>query len=1051
MFFTFKNMNYRHLQIFLFLSLLCIKSNAQGLKIDRYHQEDGLPNDLVKSVITDNNGFLWVTTDDGVAKLEGHNFLQVNAQPSKANNFKQILVTKNNKIFVTSDNGVFEITQTFDSIYAENIIDKYNLPKTTSFFYPKTLFNSSDSAIWIADIQNIYRFDKNGIKKYIMPVKNFADHYSRSFSFIETKNNQLFAMSQKGYLYKLNKTDDSFVELTFGQSGIDAFNLHYLNNSSMLLGNNNGLFMLTIDNNDSVISKNLDFYEPVSVVKPDNNGGFVLATWDGDAYFFDLKNTKQTYNLIPNLNAESIIDLTFGKSNELWFATNSGVIMLRTVPFYNPFAKITTKYIQDIDTAQNNNLYFTDGQHVYFHNIDTDTTKSIFKIDKGIILQIEPFKNGVYVATNKGILYYLANNMQTKKHDFSNNGSAIFSITIDTNNNLWFLQSRQQKTAVLCLKPNGIVVDYTPAYNESFYGARIVKCLSNGTLVLAGNNNGANIYEFDYNNQTFNNNSIYIDNYDDHFFKVHDFIVGPNGNTFIATDKGVYEKKTGLYTQINIGKYNNQMVSAISFDSQQRLWCATADGLVVYNGQIEVVYNNNDGMPSKAIIYNSLIIDKNQTLWAGTISGVAKSKIEFEQKITPKPVLSSCLLSGQIIDPYKKNKFYPKNLLSFVFAVPVYPAKYSQIEYSLSQNNNDNYIALPNYLPAVVLNNLKPAKYTLKVRAKYHGNYIWSQPYIYKFNIVKVWYARVWVLVLFYVLVIAILFAYIYYIRWKNNREKTRLETIINERTRKLQDRNNELTNLNNELITAKHNAELAIKSKDRFFSILAHDLKSAFNTLIGFSQLLVTNRNEFSPDEMKILLNEMLNTSENTYKLLQNLLDWARTQTGAMTIKPEKILLTELVSETFTLIEPAANQKNIELISKVENNITWFADIAIVSTVLRNIITNAIKFSFPNSKIIIESYFDSYYATIVVIDQGIGMDKVKIDQLFSIEASHATKGTANEKGTGLGLVLCKELIDKSNGFINVDSNPGVGSKFYIKLPLSKQKVKQTSPPQKVI
>jgi signal transduction histidine kinase len=278
-------------------------------------------------------------------------------------------------------------------------------------------------------------------------------------------------------------------------------------------------------------------------------------------------------------------------------------------------------------------------------------------------------------------------------------------------------------------------------------------------------------------------------------------------------------------------------------------------------------------------------------------------------------------------------------------------------------------------------------------------------------------------------------FGVITYLRWNSKKNTSKLERIIEERTHSLQEQNEELVAMNAKIEEARDQAEMAIKSKDRFFSILAHDLKSPFNTLIGFAQLLIFNRDDLSNEEMERLLDEMLSTSENTYKLLQNLLDWARSQTGAIKLKCQPFILCALIEEIMKTSEPLATQKQIKIIRNIDPEIVIYNDVFFLTTIIRNLVANSIKFSLQASEIYISAQKTYSGIEIKVKDQGVGIPLEKIPSLFSIEQSYSTTGTANEKGTGLGLILCQEFITKMGGTIQVESKQGYGSTFTIILP----------------
>ena len=243
----------------------------------------------------------------------------------------------------------------------------------------------------------------------------------------------------------------------------------------------------------------------------------------------------------------------------------------------------------------------------------------------------------------------------------------------------------------------------------------------------------------------------------------------------------------------------------------------------------------------------------------------------------------------------------------------------------------------------------------------------------------------------------------------------TGLEQKVKERTKQLEELN---------------------RTKDKFFSIIAHDLKNPFNTLLGFSELLLENMQMFSPEQVENYISIIFETSRSSYALLENLLDWSRSQTGRIKINREKIDIHKLACDNVLLMESPALKKEIQLNNDVYPGTNAYADLNMVNTVLRNLISNAVKYTNKNGRITIDCEQQGDKLKVLVIDSGVGIKEENIEKLFKIDQSISTKGTADESGTGLGLILCKEFIEKNGGELSVKSTIGKGSTFYFTLPL---------------
>ncbi|MBL4939722.1 MAG: tetratricopeptide repeat-containing sensor histidine kinase [Lutibacter sp.] len=240
----------------------------------------------------------------------------------------------------------------------------------------------------------------------------------------------------------------------------------------------------------------------------------------------------------------------------------------------------------------------------------------------------------------------------------------------------------------------------------------------------------------------------------------------------------------------------------------------------------------------------------------------------------------------------------------------------------------------------------------------------------------------------------------------------------INKRHDKIQIQRDDLRKLN--------------KTKDQFFSIIAHDLKNPLNSINGFTELMIENNNEYEEEKRLKFLNIIKGATTKVTSLLNNLLTWANSQSGNLLFKPQKLQLIQEISDVISLLEIQAVNKEIKITNSINNDIYVSADRNMLATILRNLISNAIKFTKPNGVIHISSRVASNFVEISVKDNGIGISN--IDNLFSLNIISSNIGTANEQGSGLGLILCKEFVEKHGGKIWVKSVVGEGSEFIFTL-----------------
>lgn len=228
--------------------------------------------------------------------------------------------------------------------------------------------------------------------------------------------------------------------------------------------------------------------------------------------------------------------------------------------------------------------------------------------------------------------------------------------------------------------------------------------------------------------------------------------------------------------------------------------------------------------------------------------------------------------------------------------------------------------------------------------------------------------------------------------------------------------------------------------AKDKFFSIIAHDLKNPFTILLNYSKELFESFEILTEEEIMELLYYIKHSSEQTYSLLENLLEWARSQLGSVKFNPALADLFEFGFNTIFQQKNAAEKKGIELINKIPEELYVIVDKNMIMTVFRNLVSNAVKFCNEGGRIIIDAAIKDKVIEVSIIDNGVGMeDKIK-ENLFRIDQTVSMPGTNKEKGTGLGLIICKEFVEKHTnehgaGKIWVESEPGEGSSFYFTLP----------------
>ncbi len=250
----------------------------------------------------------------------------------------------------------------------------------------------------------------------------------------------------------------------------------------------------------------------------------------------------------------------------------------------------------------------------------------------------------------------------------------------------------------------------------------------------------------------------------------------------------------------------------------------------------------------------------------------------------------------------------------------------------------------------------------------------------------------------------------------------------------------NDFLLLNVKLIESEERLEILNSNKDRFFSIIAHDLKGPFQSLLGYSELLKDSASDFTSEQIMEFASSLHSSAKNLFKLLENLLSWSSIQRGKIEYIPKLVNLKLCISNNFELIAPRAKMKGVNLINNALEDKYAFCDVDMLDTVIRNLLSNAIKFTKNGDSIsinLLPSITNNY--KIEVKDTGLGMTEEIKNKLFNLGTKVTTLGTENEVGTGLGLLLCKELVELNKGKIWVESELNQGSSFIFTLPISEE------------
>ncbi|GIV37243.1 MAG: hybrid sensor histidine kinase/response regulator [Cyclobacteriaceae bacterium] len=512
-----------------------------------------------------------------------------------------------------------------------------------------------------------------------------------------------------------------------------------------------------------------------------------------------------------------------------------------------------------------------------------------------------------------------------------------------------------------------------------------------------------------------------------------------NGHLWISTfNYGIWKLRltpTGqekeVVQRVEIPGFNKNTIYCTLPDRQGTIWMTSNEGLLRYNPATGNLLTFLPEQGVQAMEFNRLAFTTARTgeLVLGGIDGINIFRPEdIQTHITlPRAIwlyathyrLADVPFYTNLRDKDELNLQKNQTSLAVYFLLPAFNTPRNFItEYFLEGHDytwteaSGSEIALPN---------LKPGSYTLRLRTRINNRTTETKPL--KINIPVPLWQQGWFIALWALFLIALTFSGFRVQAGISKRNKQRLENLLHQRTAEIEKSREELKALN--------------EKKDLIFSILSHDLRSPLTTLQGFLSLLEENADKLRPEQIAAYARNIRNSVGSALDLVDNTLYWALSQTGSIQCSPASFSLNEVLNKIYHLYQLTASRKHVELRLLNNTNLQVYADENMVYVALRNVVSNAIKFTHEWKSVTIKCEAYNGQALIAIKDEGIGMSREYLTRLLGHQNVAIKKGTANERGTGLGLILCYKFIDLNNGRIEVTSEENRGTEFRIYLPLS--------------
>ncbi len=979
--------------------------------MSEYNKENGLPEESVKDIVTDRYGIPHFATDNGLFALIHNEFHSISIPEGKSSVFKGFSILKDNTVLAIADDAIYKLIQGKEHNELELFIDCNNSDESPQ--QAISIYEDSNNRIWISDNIDLFCYTSDTLQKYNMDEKNKSSSNLRSYQFMELDQGKLLVVSQKGWFYKFDEEADSFVAINEKSKYI--VNSSFLHRSNeFLLGTSKGLMNYKFSSEGHILEeKILDRNIIASSIISLKNGHFLIGTWfQGliEVYF------QPNFGIYPvgGFPSFTINNLHKDRFGCVWSATNSGVVHLEKKCFSTQLVDGYADYVRDLGNDENY-AFFLNDKGIYKINPDY-SVETHLELNSTHSTKFAVWNNLTLVGNSHGEVDCY--NEKTLMFHFKLSDLDVTDIEIHAKHEAWAVANGE-------LFKLNLVTGEKKSYLQQFGNERVVcqiKYLNPTDLVISGSNQSSYLYLYDVIGDCIKNLSIEADFMQGRDFWTKDIEVDGD-SIFIGSSIGLFKYHNNEIELIDLGEYTDKEVTSLCKDRRGNLWVGGSKGILRKIDNDITLFTEDDGLPSK-LSNVGMVVDSKGILWVATRKGLCHADSGRKPRRSPKPLLYGALENEHVLLPENKFEVNKNTAILFDVSSLFYPQAKNQFEYCIKCESGKPLVWVPlTTKNQILISDLSVGNYQLQLRTKHAGNYYWSEDTILPIRINEVWYLRWYSIVVYVLFLIGLI--YLTYVTSKNRAylRMLVLRRMINEKTRDLKLVNQEL--------------ETANMAKDKFISILAHDLRNPFNAIRGFSQMLVDHTTDIDDEEKDELIKMIYKSSDDTFKLLENLLEWANVQKGNLKANPESFNLRILMQNNLEFHQKLAAVKKIKIEGEFQD-IFVKADKYMLDTVVRNIISNAIKYSYPEDIINIEIDEVENMARIKIRDHGVGMSQERIDQLFHIDSISSTAGTSEETGTGFGLMLSKEFIELNNGEINVVSEKGKGTVFSVLIPLDK-------------
>ncbi|MEN6551360.1 MAG: two-component regulator propeller domain-containing protein [Methanobacterium sp.] len=955
-----------------------------GRYLTTFTLSGGLPDNIVNSIFEDNAGNLWFGTGGGIAKFDGKQFTNYSVKEGLCHNdVRSIIQDDSGNIWIATNGAGI-------SIFNGNSFSNYSEKEGLAQNFISSLIKDKKGNIWMGTASN-------GVVKY--DGLNFIRY---------TVNEGLSSNSVRSIL----QDDEGCLWFGTTNGGVSKFDGKFFTKYSINEGlGSNYIRSILQDRNE-----NLWF----------GTRGAGLTRFDGDKF------THLTEN--EGLSNSRVMSILKDNSGDLWFGTFGGYVTKFSskeingvnTRYFSQFGKkegLLNSRIYSIIQDKNGNIWFgSDGGGVSrFDGKITTTYTTEQGLCNNIIRSIyqDREKNYWFASYGSGVSKFngtIFTNYSTKEGLSSNN---VLSILQDTKGDFWFGTDGGGVTRF----DGTTVIHYTKEHG--FFSNTVYCILEDESGTIWFGTAGEGLIRYDGKSFTKYSEESGLNN--NHVLSI---IQDSKKNIWVGTRFGVNILKEENLKQIQNNQdahdllfksYNYEdgfigigcNLGALAEDNDGIVWIGTNDRLTAFHGERKKTKSippnlqiTNIQLFNENIPWTELAENKDTTLLLH--NGVSVGKFRFSG------------ISQWYGLPENLSLSYKHNYITFNY-IGITQTQIKKIKYQYKLDGIDKNWNASTDRTEVSYGNLNHGKYVFKVKA-INSEGIWSNEASYHFSIRPPWWHTWWFYLSFILGIIVLIFSFIKYREQRLNHDKQQLQLKVIEQTNELTKKNEKLQIINSE--------------KDKLFSIIAHDLRSPFNSFLGLTQIMSEELPSLTMDEIKDIAVNMKASASNLYNLLENLLQWSRMQQATIPFNPKLLELFSIIEGNMAMLTQDANKKGIEISCNIPDDINFYADSNMFQTIIRNLVSNAIKFTPKGGKVTLSARTtDENSVEIIIKDTGIGMSSQMVDNLFRLDVQINRQGTEGEPRTGLGLLICKDFIEKHGGKLWAESEEGKGSIFYFTIP----------------